>query len=58
MVEQRAMKKIATVKLHRFEGKWFLLAFDIAWGNKLENDNFDVYISKNRLHARSQPIIQ
>lgn len=58
MVEQRAMKKIATVKMHTFEGKWLLLAFDIAWSNKLESDEFDVYISKNRLYTRSQPIIQ
>ena len=50
------MKHIATVTPFRFEEKFLILALDSAWSSKFDNIDFDVYVTKNRLHIRSQPI--
>lgn len=50
------MKRITTVTPFRFEEKFWILAFDNALVSKFENIDFDVYVTKNRLYIRSQPI--
>lgn len=50
------IKRLGTIKLHKFEEKYMILGLDSAWCTKFENANFDVYIFKNRLYLRSQPI--
>ncbi|MCH7560566.1 MAG: hypothetical protein IIC67_04210 [Thaumarchaeota archaeon] len=50
------MKRTTTVTPYRFEEKFWILAFDSALISKFENIDFDVYVTKNKLHIRSQPI--